>query len=229
MNRLHEMSLRKTLESIPFFAGLPSEAQTRLTERAKYATHSNGNYLFCEGDAVNSIWIIQKGRVKLTRYIEEGQEVVLDVLHDGQAIWENMFLVEKTFSYSAICLSDAETFEISRDEIQKILEKEPKVAMSMVSFLAKKLQESNERSTLLSIRDPLVRLAGFLLYKDRTCIGPEICLRLNDIAASISLRMETVSRNLTRLEKEGLVRRTGQGRILILDHEGLRNIAKRPD
>jgi len=226
MNRFNEISFRKCLEAVPFFVGLPSEAVDGLAEHAKYDVRSNGSTLFSEGDAADSIYIIQKGRVKLSRYIDDGQEIVLDILHDGQAIWENMFLVDKTYSYSAICLTDVDMYEISREVIQKVLEEQPKVAMSMVSFLSKKLQEANERAIFLSIRDPMVRLAGFLLYKDRTCIGPEICLRLNDIAASIGLRMETVSRSLKKFEKDGLLRRMGQGRILIVDHEGLKKIYK---
>ncbi|MBQ1305126.1 MAG: Crp/Fnr family transcriptional regulator [Erysipelotrichales bacterium] len=226
MNHFNEISFRKCLEAVPFFAGLPAEAVDGLAEHAKYDVRSNGSTLFSEGDAADSIYIIQKGRVKLSRYIDDGQEIVLDILHDGQAIWENMFLVDKTYSYSAICLTDVDMYEISREVIQKVLEEQPKVAMSMVSFLSKKLQEANERAIFLSIRDPMVRLAGFLLYKDRTCIGPEICLRLNDIAASIGLRMETVSRSLKKFEKDGLLRRMGQGRILIVDHEGLKKIYK---
>ena len=45
---------------------------------------------------------------------------------------------------------------------------------------------------------------------------PEISLKLDDIAASIGLRAETISRYLSKLEKEGYIKRVGNGKILVL-------------
>lgn len=80
---------------------------------------------------------------------------------------------------------------------------------------------------MLSIRDPRQRLAQYLLVRDQRCAGPEIHLKLEDIAASVGLRPETVSRNVARFAREGLIERPGRGRILIVDHAGLRGIAQR--
>lgn len=79
---------------------------------------------------------------------------------------------------------------------------------------------------MLSIRDPRRRLAEYLLIRDGSCAGPEIHLRLEDIANSIGLRPETVSRHIARFDREGLVKRTGRGRLLVLDREGLRSVSK---
>lgn len=96
--------------------------------------------------------------------------------------------------------------------------------MTLISLLGRKLRQANEKNLLLSVRDPRLRLAGFLLDRDRRCIGPDIELKLDDIAASVGLRPETVSRGLSRFERDGLIRRTGQGRILVVDRPGLEDI-----
>lgn len=79
---------------------------------------------------------------------------------------------------------------------------------------------------MLSIRDPRRRLAEYLLIRDSSCAGPEIHLRLEDIANSVGLRSETVSRNIARFAREGLVERTGRGRLLVLDREGLAKVSQ---
>ena len=79
---------------------------------------------------------------------------------------------------------------------------------------------------MLSIRDPRRRLAEYLLVRSRRCAGPEIHLKLDDIANSIGLRPETVSRHIARFDREGLVKRTGRGRLLVIDREGLADVAK---
>ena len=53
----------------------------------------------------------------------------------------------------------------------------------------------------------------------RAC--PKCGMTLDEIAASVGLRPETVSRTISGFAKDGLVRRAGRGRLLILDHDGL--------
>ena len=51
-------------------------------------------------------------------------------------------------------------------------------------------------------------------------------MRLEEISASLHLRPETVSRKIKELEKEELVRKTGQSSIKILSFQGLHDIFK---
>ena len=56
-------------------------------------------------------------------------------------------------------------------------------------------------------------------------MGPEIHLKLEDIANSVGLRPETVSRNIAQFVREGLVERPGRGRLLVADRAGLEAVA----
>ena len=168
--------------------------------------------------------IIRRGRIKLCKYDADGNEYILDILHDGDAIWENLFLENAVFPYSAVCLTAVELCEIRKSDFIRMLADRPAIAMNLISLLTLRLQDANEKALLLSIRDPEVRLAGFLLDRDIRCVGPEISLKLEDIAASIGLRPETVSRNLSKFEKARLIRRLGQGRILVTDRAGLKKV-----
>ena len=55
-------------------------------------------------------------------------------------------------------------------------------------------------------------------------IDEDIILKLDDIAASVSLRTETVSRKLREMEKKGLIERLGHARIRVLDRDALRDL-----
>ena len=77
---------------------------------------------------------------------------------------------------------------------------------------------------MLGIRDPRRRVAQYLLLRDERCMGTEIHLGLEDIAASVGLRPETVSRAISSLSKEGLVERVGRGRLRLLDRSAIRRI-----
>ncbi len=99
--------------------------------------------------------------------MQDGEERVLDVLHDGQAIWHGMFLEDHVYHYSVGCLSDVQFCSIKRTAFEKVLERHPDVALSLIQMLSTELDEAEERAALLSVHNPRVRLAGFLLCRDR--------------------------------------------------------------
>ena len=157
----------------------------------------------------------------------DGEEHILDILHDGQAIWHDLFLKEPIYHYYAVCLTDVDACLFSREEFMQIITREPEMALSLIAMLSTELTEEKEKVMLLSIRDPDTRLAGFLLDRDRKCLNGHISMRLSDIAASISLREETVSRSLAKLRRAGYVERVGQGVLEVKDREGLRTFFTR--
>lgn len=212
------------MAKIPLLSALPKDVHKDLTEHFIQTTRAKGSFLFRAGEIVDSVFIIRKGRIKLCKQDADGNECILDIIHDKDAIWENLFLENATFSYSAVCLSKVDLCEIKRSEFIHFLAGRPNVAMHLISLLSLRLKDSTEKALLLSIRDPKVRLAGFLLERDIRCVGPEIKLRLDDIAASIGLRPETVSRNLSRFEKDHLIQRLGRGKIIVTDRSGLKKI-----
>ena len=73
----------------------------------------------------------------------------------------------------------------------------------------------------MSISDPEAKVAKFLLYRDRHDHNGVINLRLDDIAASVALRPETVSRKLSKLIELGYIERVSKSGIRILDYHNL--------
>ncbi|WP_026652644.1 Crp/Fnr family transcriptional regulator [Butyrivibrio proteoclasticus] len=210
-------------ESVPLIEGLPVNAQVSLMEHSIHENLKKGSYLFREGEDVDSICIIRKGRVKLCRYDSLGREQIITILADHDIIWEGMFLDGSVYPYSAVCLTNASICQIHRDDFIKVVDN-PTAAMNIIILLSKKLHDANERNMLLSTKDPLARLAGFLMYRVDRSATDDIVLKLDDIAASVSLRTETVSRKLREMEKMKLIQRVGHAKLRVLDRDALREI-----
>ena len=209
------------MEHLSLFCEMPPELETRIASNAVASSHLKGSHLFHEGDTIDRIRIIRKGQVKLCRFDAEGREFVHDVLSDGNSIWEGIFRENATFIYDGICLTDVELCEVSRKFFLEEIAGKPEIASYLIELLSKRLAESKERAALLSIRDPKVRMAGFLLDRDKRWRGQEINLKLEEIAASVGLREETVSRVLRSFEKEGTIERLGKGKIRLRDRKRL--------
>ena len=214
------------MDNIRLFAGLPPSAKRELLARARHTAHACGDIIVHEGDPIESIIVVRTGRIKTYRSTSDGEQHVLDVLHDGQALWHGLFLDNRTYGYSVSCLTPVRLCLIHRADVEQMLANHPDVAMGLIRMVCTELDRAEERIMMLSIRDPRRRLAEYLLVRDRSCTGPEIHLKLDDIASSVGLRPETVSRNIARFDREGLVRRMGRGRLLVLDREGLAHVSK---
>ena len=161
--------------------------------------------------------------MKLCRFDSLGREEIVTILADHDIIWEGMFLDGSIYPYSAVCLTNASICQIHRDDFIKVVD-DPSAAMNIIILLSKKLHDANERNMLLSTKDPMARLAGFLMYRVDRSVGDDIVLKLDDIAASVNLRTETVSRKLREMEKSGLIERVGHAKIRVLDRDALREI-----
>ena len=212
------------LAQIPILNRLPDNLQRSLERKVVHLLYKQGETIFHTGDPVTTIVIILKGDVRLVQREDTGEEHVIELVKDGSAIWRTMFLEDGTYPYTAECLTDVAAALVRKEDLVQVIARFPEEATDLLLMLSTELLNANEKSVLLSVRNPYQRLAGFLLDQDRKESGPEIRLKLDDIAAGIDLRPETISRNISRMEKEGLIKRTGQGKIMVLDREGLTQV-----
>lgn len=211
---------------IRLFQALPQDVQEHLVNNSEHIQYPKGRVLAREGDTIDAVLIIRHGRIKTCKYDVNGEEYIMDILHEGQAIWHDMFLNDYCYHYDIVTLTDVMICKIKRTDFMRLLGQYPNAAMSLIAMLSTELQEAKEKTQLLSIRQPLTRLAGFLLNKDRTCTNHEINMKLDDIAASIGLRAETVSRCISKLENQKLIKRLGQGKLKVIDRNTLIELYK---
>lgn len=220
-----EVARECSMENIPFLASMPEKEKTELLGKSEFKRIRKGSYLFHEGDNVDAIYIILKGKIKLTRYDAEGREQIVGIFAGNDTIWEGMLLEDSRFPYSGVSMINTYVCIIYRSDFVKALS-DFHVALNIIALLSRKLHDANERNLLLSTKDPKARLAAFLLYREKRDHEETIDLRLEDIAASLSMRPETASRKIRELTDEGLIRRVGKSRIQILNYEGLEEVGQ---
>jgi len=62
--------------------------------------------LFLQGDSADKMFLIKGGRIKLSKVLEDGSELTLDIRKAGDFVGENMFSEEGEYPVSAYCLED---------------------------------------------------------------------------------------------------------------------------
>lgn len=202
---------------------LPAASAEKLLKDVVFTTIPKNKYIFEEGQPADYVCIIRKGQVKLSHIDSDGRESIVMLLSERDTIWESMFLYNGTFPYSAVSMTDVQLCRIYKDNFYHILDN-PEAALQIITLLSGKLHDANQRNLILAKQEPMARIAGFLMYTDERTDGEVLSLRLEDIASSVSLRTETVSRKLGILQNEGIVERVGNGRLIIKDAAALRKL-----
>lgn len=195
-----------------------SEELVSLLENSIYKKARKNSALFHEGDQVEGVYLIDEGSIKLTRYDANGRERIVGIFSEHEFLWESFLLNNSTYPYTGVWLTKGKYYKISNEDFEKMLRKKH-FAKKVIVLLSQKLHDANARNIYLAMEDPLARLAGFLVYSEQRRTTDYLELTLDDIAASINLRMETVSRKLKQLEREGLIKRAGKGKLEIVDYK----------
>ena len=94
----------------------------------------------------------------------------------------------------------------------------------MIKSLSEKVYETEKLLEILSIKDSYTRLAAFLAYRSKITKNEIISLNQENIALSINMSRETVSRKLSQLEKDGYIENQAYKKIRIINLSGIINL-----
>ena len=211
------------LKNVEFLIGLPPEKVVTLLKRSQRLQLKKGDILYRQGEPCDAIYIIHRGLVKICTYDKDGLERIAGIFGEHDTIWEGVLVHDSRYSTSGICMEDVDCCCLARKDFEEAI-RDPEVAFRTIAMLSRKLHDANRRNLLKSIASPKAKVAGLLLYLYRRQAGDVVTLRLEEMAGSLALRPETVSRKIKELEKAGYLKKIAQSSIQILNVEGLMDL-----
>ncbi len=134
------------------------EALSRDTLRKKAV---KGEALFLQGDPTDEMFLIKGGRVKLTKVLEDGNELTLDIRKAGDFVGENMFSEEGEYPVSAYCLQDTLTCGFNRRQFEELVLKHPNIGLQIIKNLSERIAWLTSRVgnlAVTNIEDRLYRV-----------------------------------------------------------------------
>lgn len=120
-----------------------------------------GTVLFREGDRGEEMFILQSGKVKISKKIR-GVEKTLATLEKGEFFGEMAILNDKPRSASAETVEDCDMLVIDRKTFETLLRSNVEIAIRFIKRLADRLRETNDQMEALMIRDNTSRLVSLL-------------------------------------------------------------------
>jgi CRP/FNR family cyclic AMP-dependent transcriptional regulator len=216
------------LKNIPLFSELNERDLERIIQIANKKRYHKDNIILIEEEVGSTMFIILAGRVKISRISDDGREVILSILSDGDFFGEMSLLDGYTRSANVTAIEDSELLVIRREEFLQTLRDYPQVAINLLKELAQRIRKSDEHIKSLSLQDATGRVASTLLriaedsglFRKGQVEISELPLQ-QDLANMAGTSRETISRVIKSLSEDGYLRKQG-GKIIILDYEKFR-------
>ena len=222
------------LKSVPLFADLEERQIERLAQQALPRRADPGELVFAEGDPCMGLYVIYSGAVKIFKESSQGREQVLTVERAGGVVAELPVFDGGPYPASCVPVEPSVLLFISKQDFRRSCREDPELALKVLASVGKRLRHLVgiiEDLSFLTVRG---RLAALLLemVREETRRSPagtgktgeplRIPLNLThqEIAARIGTVRELVSRNLSRLQSEGIIRLEGHT-VLVQDRERL--------
>jgi CRP-like cAMP-binding protein len=221
-------NLAAVLEKTALLSSLsPAELQL-LAARTVRKHFSAGQLVFSEGDACTGLHFISYGKVRIFKSSASGREQVLAVNVSGESIAELPVFDGGAFPASAIAIEDVEIVFISQRDFHAFCLEHPAVPLKVLSVVGARLRglvNIIEELSFTTIRQRLVATLLRLAESEgkRTESGIEIHLPAShqELAHQLGTVRELISRNLMRLQAEGLIDVDAR-QIVVKDMKGLK-------
>ena len=222
------MSLLHQLTEIPLFHGLQEDQLTTLIQCITQKHIPKGATIFSEGAEATGFYVILAGKVKIHKLSPEGKEQILHIFGPGEPFAEVAVFTGQGYPAFAETLEDSHLLFFPRHEFTTLITQHPTIALNMLAELSLRLRRFTNLIENLSLREVPGRLSSYLIYliekqEDNTTL--HLDLSKAQLASLLGTIPETLSRILTRMNREGLIE-IGEGRqIHILDRQSLEQLA----
>jgi len=215
------------LGAASLFSNLSPDELRLLAAHAVRKHFAQGELLFSEGDTCKGLHIIASGKLRIFKSSASGREQVLALEGPGGSVAELPVFDGGPYPASVSAVEDSEILFISRADFRSFCLEHPEVALKMLAVVGARLRRLVGIIEELSFTTVRQRLASVLVRLaqsegKQTEHGIEFHLpgTHQDLANQLGTVRELVSRNLMRLQAEGLLQVEARS-ITVLDLPGL--------
>lgn len=221
------VNIEKLRQRSVLFSVLNDDDANAIINLGRIVQHPAKHIVFQVGEVGDHLFILLDGRVKVSLTSADGREAILSILEPGDVMGE-MALLDGDVRSATVTTMDACSFLVLwRRDFLPFLEKNPDVALKLLSGLSKRLRATNDMVGNLSFLNLPARLARILInlgqqYGKVTDNGIAIGLKLSqeELGNLVGVSRESVNRQI-RLWVEASVLDYTHGTIILKNSDAL--------
>jgi CRP/FNR family transcriptional regulator, cyclic AMP receptor protein len=213
-----------------FFCQLPKSVMQAFQPLKFTLAHPAGATLFVEGQVCRGIYILCKGRVKLSASSKEGQTLILRVARPGEVLGLNATLSGIPHDTTAETGQPCQLNFVKREDFLRFLTEHGEACMHAAIQVSRECQQAYQQLRSFTMSSASQRVARLMLEWSQddsgiaTARGIKVALTHDEIAQIIGMSRETVTRTLAAFRKQHIAELHGST-LLIQNISAIQHLA----
>lgn len=219
--QVEKTRIRVALLQSKLLQSLSSNVLEDLSNRVSIVKFASNQTVVTKGDEGDRLFIVITGRVKVVLYGENGREVTLSILRQGESFGEMSLFDTKPRSANCITSEKTEVLSLSRADLIAHIQRYPETAMNLLGELGRRLRKADQAIAglaLCDVNERLIQRLVSLAIEEGTNVEEGLLVKKRptqqELANMVGSCRETISRAFNQLVKEGLV--IARGRQMIV-------------
>ena len=216
------------LKKVPLFDKLSEERLTTLASAVTLQEIRRRRVIFLPGDPGVSLFVVNGGRIKISRVTRDGKELTLAYRGPGEVFGELCLVDGGPREEMAEAMENALVTEIPRAEFEALLDSEVSIGATFSRVLCQRRRELESKMEDLVFKDVNAKLAELLIklsndYGVDDSRGTLLAVKIThqEMANLIGSTRETVSLTLSQFKRQHYITSVGR-KIILTDIDGLR-------
>ncbi|MFB1082644.1 Crp/Fnr family transcriptional regulator [Jeotgalibacillus sp. JSM ZJ347] len=212
------------LSHINLFDELPMNELKKIDQSSTMTPVKKGTQLLIPGQSLDILFILKKGQVRLYRMTPNGKQFTTDILVDGNVFGEtDSFTLTDQDTY-AEAMTDSYICTMNKEKFEQFIRSSPDVSLKLIQILSNRLKETYDLSEKIALADVRFRTLFLLLKmseksgkREKEWQSIQMKLTHEDLATMVGSSRESISLLMSRLKKEGLIKKTLRGYAIKAD------------
>ena len=213
------------LRQFPNLQNLNEEEFNRIKSFFIYKEVKKNEYLYQYGDAMDAVYFLFSGKVKIYNTNIHGKELLLH-LYTGKDVFPHIghYFYGAKYVSNALVVEDAKFFSIPTNKIDDIFSSSTTMGLFFLMIIGKQMVDFQHRledktlgTTMEQIVRMLIRLGetyGVQLIHTNEILLNEV-FHNTELANMVGMTRETISRNMKVLYQKKVIRKDNRGRLTL--------------
>lgn len=219
------------LSRVSLFGPLDAAGRAAVADAVRETKFDAGQAIFSRGDPGAELYIVVKGRVRLSVLTADGKELSFAHAEAPSVFGELAVFDGRPRSADATAVGKVEVLTLSKSAFQRLLATTPAIAEAAIKFLSGRLRDADEQLEAIALHPIEGRLARFFLAAarqknpagDLDTVTLSLPISQSELALLIGASRPKVNAAIALLEAEGAITRKGQD--VVCDVESLSALA----
>jgi CRP/FNR family transcriptional regulator len=208
--------------------GMSQQTRQRVNSMMRITKRQRGEWVFVLGDPAESIYFLQKGRMKITALSPDGHEVLHEIMGPGEIFGHTSSMLGIPRTTSAQTLEDSLLCEISRKDFESLLTLHPELSLQLLKSVGRRLKKAEAQLVNFICHDVSQRVRDALieLVDKESIVAPERAVEIRitqqDLANLVGASRQKTWQALKELEDSGVLKLMYRSIMVTAPHK-LRN------